>query len=337
MKGCITMSQKGFDVVALGELLVDFTECGASTQGNGLFEACPGGAPCNMLAMLRKVGKNCAFIGKVGNDMFGRLLRDVILESGINADNLIMDDDVPTTLAFVRTFPNGDRDFSFYRKPGADMMLTEAELPLETIRNTRIFHFGTLSMTHPGVRGATVRAVELAKAGGALISFDPNLRPPLWENLEEARKQIAWGLSKCDILKIADNELEFMTGEKDFYKGAAILHAQYPNIRMLNVTAGADGSYSFYGEEEPVYVPSFTLGGTIETTGAGDTFCACVLNFVLENGMTGLTKGNRRDMLRFANAAAYIVTTRKGAIRAMPERSEVETLLAVCKCDVEHG
>lgn len=322
------MGQNCFDVVALGELLIDFTEYGTSSQGNGLFEACPGGAPCNMLAMLRKLGKDCAFIGKVGNDMFGRLLRDVIVDSGINADHLVMDDGVPTTLAFVKTFPNGDRDFSFYRKPGADMMLTEAELPLDTIRNTKIFHFGTLSMTHAGIRAATVRAVELAKESGALISFDPNLRPPLWEDLEQARAQIAWGLARCDILKIADNELEFMTGEKDYEKGAAILRKQYPNIRVLNVTAGADGSYSFYGDGEPVYVPGFTLGGTIETTGAGDTFCASVLSFILENGITGLTPEMRRTMLRFANAAAYIVTTRKGAIRAMPERSEVEALLA---------
>ena len=316
-----------FDVAALGELLIDFTESGKSAQGNGQFEACPGGAPCNVLAMLSKLGKKTAFIGKVGDDMFGHLLRDTIVNAGINADNLVMDAEIPTTLAFVKTFENGDRDFSFYRKPGADMMLTAAELPDQTIENVRIFHFGTLSMTHQGVREATVKAVELAKAAGVLISFDPNLRPPLWADMEEAKKQISWGLEKCDILKIADNELLFMTGEEDFYKGAAILHERYPNIKVLNVTAGADGSYSFYGDEEPVFVPSFKLGGTIETTGAGDTFCASVLNFVLENGIVCLTPEDRKNMLRFANAAAYIVTTRKGAIRSMPERREVEDLL----------
>ena len=319
---------KQYDVVALGELLIDFAQNGTSLQGNNLFEACPGGAPCNVLAMLRKLGKSCAFVGKVGNDMFGKLLKDVITDAGINADALVMDDKIPTTLAFVQTFANGDRDFSFYRKPGADMMLTADELPLDTIANARIFHFGTLSMTHEGVRKATEKAVAAAKEGGALISFDPNLRPPLWENLEDAKEAIAWGLSQCDILKIADNELEFMTGETDFVKGAAILQATYPNIKVLNVTAGADGSYSFYGEEEPVFVPSFKLGGTIETTGAGDTFCASVLNFVLENGIACLTPEDREAMLRFANAAAYIVTTRKGAIRAMPERGEVEAILA---------
>ena len=320
--------EKQFDVVALGELLIDFTKNGVSNQGNGLFEACPGGAPCNVLAMLRKLNKSCAFVGKVGDDMFGALLQHTILEAGINAEHLIMDPKIPTTLAFVQTFPNGDRDFSFYRKPGADMMLTADELPEDTIANARIFHFGTLSMTHEGVRAATVKAVELAKEGGAYVSFDPNLRPPLWEDMEEAKRQIAWGLSQCDILKIADNELEFMTGETDFVKGAAILQKTYPNIKVLNVTAGADGSYSFYSEEEPVFVPSFKLGGTIETTGAGDTFCASVLNYILENGIACLTPEDREAMLRFANGAAYIVTTRKGAIRSMPERSEVEALLA---------
>ena len=318
---------KQYDVVALGELLIDFTQNGTSAQGNNLFEACPGGAPCNVLAMLRKLGKSCAFVGKVGNDMFGKLLKEVITDAGINADALVMDDKIPTTLAFVQTFANGDRDFSFYRKPGADMMLTADELPLDTIANARIFHFGTLSMTHEGVRKATEKAVAAAKEGGALISFDPNLRPPLWEDLEDAKEAIAWGLGQCDILKIADNELEFMTGETDFCKGAAILHQKYPNIKILNVTAGADGSYSFYGEEAPVFVPSCKLGGVIETTGAGDTFCASVLNFVLENGVAMLTKQDRENMLKFANTAAYIVTTRKGAIRAMPEKEQVLELL----------
>ena len=321
------MADKRFDVTALGELLIDFTENGQSGQGNTLFEANPGGAPCNVLAMLKKLGRSCAFVGKVGEDMFGQLLRDVAAEAGICMDYLIFDKDARTTLAFVKTFENGDRDFSFYRNPGADMMLTEDELPLDAIASSRIFHFGTLSMTHEGVRRATVKAVDCAKAGGALISFDPNLRPPLWGSLDEAKKQIMYGLTHCDILKIADNELEFMTGETDFDKGAAILRTEYPDIKLLNVTAGAEGSYSYY-EGERVFVPACTLGGTIETTGAGDTFCACVLNFVLEHGTENLTEADLTDMLRFANAAAYLVTTRKGAIRSMPEQAEVEALMS---------
>ena len=317
---------KRYDVVALGELLIDFTENGTSAQGNPVFEANPGGAPCNVLAMLRKLDRRCAFVGKVGNDMFGHLLRQVAQDAGICMDALLMDDAVRTTLAFVKTDEHGDRDFSFYRNPGADMMLTEDELPMDMIRDTRIFHFGSLSMTHEGVRRATEKAVSIAKGSGALISFDPNLRPPLWSSMEEARERIAWGLSQCDILKIADNELEFMTGETDFTAGAAMLREQYPNIRLLNVTAGADGSCSFY-DGGAVFVPAFRLGGTIETTGAGDTFCACVLNFVLENGLEDLSEQQLTAMLRFANAAAYLVTTRKGAIRSMPERAQVEEIL----------
>ena len=318
---------KRFDVLALGELLIDFTENGQSEQGNPLLEANPGGAPCNVLAMLQKLGKRTAFVGKVGKDMFGTQLRQAAEDAGICMDYLLEDEAVHTTLAFVKTFPNGDRDFSFYREPGADMMLRGDELPPEALQNARIFHFGTLSMTHPEVRFATRKAVTLAKEAEALISFDPNLRPPLWHDLEEAREQIAWGLSRCDILKIADNELEFMTGETDFDRGAAALKRLYPNIRLLNVTAGADGSYSYYGDKR-VFVPSFRLGGTIETTGAGDTFCACVLNFVLENGIEKLGEKQLTDMLRFANAAAYLVTTKKGAIRSMPEREQVLAILA---------
>ena len=318
---------KKYDVVALGELLIDFTDNGLSGQGNPVFEANPGGAPCNVLAMLRKLGYGAAFIGKVGADGFGKQLAQVLKETGIETAGLRWDEYVHTTLAVVHTLPGGDRDFSFYRNPGADMMLTEDELPLDMIENCRIFHFGTLSMTHEGVRKATLKAIEVAKRNGALISFDPNLRPPLWESLDAAAEQIHVGLGLCDILKIADNEIEFMTGEADFDKGAAILQERYPNIKILNVTAGADGSYS-YSCGHRVFVPSFRLGGTIETTGAGDTFCASVLGFVLENGVENLTEAQLAEMLRFANAAAYLVTTKKGAIRSMPEKAAVEAILA---------
>ena len=315
-----------FDLVALGEMLIDFTENGVSPQGNTLFEANPGGAPCNVLAMAKKLGKTCAFVGKVGDDMFGSLLRSVGEEAGIDMRGLLTDKSARTTLAFVKTLPGGDRDFSFYRNPGADMMLREDELPTELISGAGIFHFGTLSMTHEGVRAATKRALKLARQGGALISFDPNLRPPLWESLDDARAQIDWGLHSSDIVKIADNELEFMTGQTDFDAGAAILRQRHPNIKLLNVTAGAGGSYSYY-EDKRVFAPAFTLGGTIETTGAGDCFCACVLNFVLERGLTGLTEGDLTKMLRFANAAAYLVTTKKGAIRSMPAPAEINAII----------
>ena len=317
--------EKRFDVTALGELLIDFTENGESGQGNPLFEANPGGAPCNVLAMLCKLGRSTAFVGKVGDDMFGHRLRDVARGVGINVSGLLLDKAAHTTLAFVKTYENGDRDFSFYRDPGADMLLREDELPEDILRGARIFHFGTLSMTHEGVREATKKALRLARESGALISFDPNLRPPLWPSLDAAREQIEWGLGQCDILKIADNELEFITGESDLIRGAAALQAGYPNIRVLNATAGDRGSLSVWPGGR-VFVPAFRLGGTIETTGAGDTFCACVLDYVLTHGADGLGEAERREMLRFANAAAYLVTTRKGAIRSMPERIQIEEI-----------
>ena len=319
--------EKRFDVVALGELLIDFTQNGLSEQGNPLFEANPGGAPCNVLAMLQKLGRRTAFIGKVGKDGFGDQLRQVAAETGIDLRALRADEQVHTTLAIVHTKPGGDRDFSFYREPGADMMLREEELDHELLNSCRIFHFGTLSMTHPGVRAATKAAVAAARAAGALISFDPNLRPPLWAGLDQAREQIAWGLGQCDVLKISDNEVEFFTGETDYPVGAKKLMEQFPGIRLLNVTCGADGSFSFCSGSQ-VYVPSFKLGGTIETTGAGDTFCACVLHDVLKNGVDARSPESLTGMLRFANAAAYLVTTKKGAIRSMPEPADVEAILA---------
>ncbi len=315
-----------FDVVALGELLIDFTLSRDSAQGNPLFEANPGGAPCNVLAMLTKLGRKCAFVGKVGDDMFGRQLRQALNESGICADALITDAQAHTTLAFVKTAPNGDRDFSFYRDPGADMLLTEQELPKVLLSRTKIFHFGSLSMTHEGIRRATKAAVALAKAAGALISFDPNLRPPLWADLSEAREQIAYGLSVCDVLKIADNELQFMTGENDPERGARRLQAAYPNIRLLNVTCGAQGSHACCGALHAEQA-AFLLGGTVDTTGAGDTFCACILHFLLTHTLDALTQDELRQMLRFANAAAYLVTTKKGALRSMPSTAQISALL----------
>ena len=311
-----------YDVVALGELLIDFTENGVSAQGNPIFEANPGGAPCNVLAMLQKLGRKTAFIGKVGDDAFGRTLRQTGLDAGIDMTGLAADERVHTTLAFVQTAPDGDRDFSFYRDPGADMMLAPAEVLDGLIEDAKIFHFGTLSLTDEPVRSATVKAVALARKAGAVISFDPNLRPPLWRDMFVAKAMIAWGLAQAEVVKIADNELEFMTGLTDFDAGAAMLLAEHPNIRLLNVTAGADGSYAYAGGHK-AFVPAYRLGGTIETTGAGDTFCACVLNYVLDHGLKGLGVDELTEMLRFANAAAYLVTTKKGAIRAMPDREQV--------------
>lgn len=315
-----------YDVAALGELLVDMTQYGVSEQGHALFEADPGGAPANVLAMLARLGKRCAFLGKVGRDSFGDMLERTLRDAGIDVSGLRRDPEVPTTLALVHTLPDGDRDFSFYRSPGADTRLRADELELRMLRACRIFHFGTLSLTDEPCRSATAAAVREAKAAGALLSFDPNLRAPLWPSPEAAREQIAWGLARCDILKIADDELLFMTGETDPDRGAAVLRARFPDIRLLCVTAGAGGSYAWY-EDLRVFEPACTLGGVIETTGAGDAFCACVLNDVLERGLEGLSAARLSEMLRFANAAAYLVTTKKGALCSMPSPGEIDALL----------
>ena len=312
---------KKYDVIALGELLIDFTQNGLSEQGNGLFEANPGGAPCNVLSMLNNLGKKTSFIGKVGNDQFGKTLKKALEELGIGTENLLMDNEVHTTLALVHTFADGDRDFSFYRNPGADMMLTVDELNLDLVRDTRIFHFGTLSMTHDGIRATTKKAVETAKEAGALISFDPNLREPLWDSLDNAKEQVRWGLGKCDVLKISDNEIQWLTGEEDFTAGVKKIREEFP-IPWILVSMGRDGSRAYYGDHY-VEVAPFLQENTIETTGAGDTFCACVLNYVLEHDLEALTDEQLKEMLTFANAAASIITTRKGALRVMPTREEV--------------
>ena len=315
------MGNKTFDVTALGELLIDFTESGTSTQGNPVLEANPGGAPCNVLAMLEKLGKKAAFIGKVGNDMFGTQLKNAVEEVNIDTRNLVIDKEVHTTLAFVHTYPDGDRDFSFYRNPGADMMLTRDEVQEDLIRDSRIFHFGTLSSTHESVREATRYALDVAKEAGCIVSFDPNLRPPLWKSLEDARAEIEYGLGKCDILKISDNEVEFLFGTTDYDKGAALLKEKY-NIPLILITIGKDGSRAYYKDLRVEAAP-FLQEHTIETTGAGDTFCASSLNYILEHGLDNLTAENLKELLTFANAAASLITTRKGALRVMPAKEEV--------------
>ena len=315
-----------FDVTALGELLVDFTESGVSPQGNPLLEANPGGAPCNVLAMLAGLGRRTAFVGKVGDDSFGRSLRQTVSQLGIDTRGLLADRRVPTTLAFVHRTPDGDRDFTFCRSPGADMMLRAEEVPEDLIAASRVFHFGSLSMTHAGVREATKLALQYAKKHGCAVSFDPNLRPPLWDDLGDARAQIAFGMTQCDVLKIADDELRWFTGREDLDAAAAALRDAY-GIPLVLLSRGRDGSTAFFRDLR-ADAPAFLLDGTVDTTGAGDCFCACALHFVLEHGLEAMTEDSLRELLRFANAAAAIVTTRKGALRVMPAPAEIGALLA---------
>lgn len=290
-----------------------------------MLEANPGGAPCNVLAMLNKLGKKTAFIGKIGNDSFGRQLADAVSKSGIDISGLAADNSVHTTLAFVHTLSGGEREFSFYRNPGADMMLKKSEVKEDIIKSAKLFHFGTLSLTHDSVREATRFAVDTAKQNGLLISFDPNLREPLWSSLDEAKRQIEYGLSKCDILKISDNELEFMTETSDSEKGAKLLREKY-NIPIIFVTMGKEGSLVYY-KHMLVFEETFSDVKPIEKTGAGDTFTACAINYILDNGLENLSESDLRELLIFANAAASIITTRKGALNSMPELEEIQALI----------
>lgn len=321
--------EKTIDVVALGELLIDMTNNGVSAQGNSMFEANPGGAPCNVLAMLKRFGHSVGFIGKVGDDMFGRKLKGTLEEVGIMTDNLKMDKDVHTTLAFVETFPDGDRDFSFYRNPGADMMLRKDEIDPKTIANTKIFHFGTLSMTHEMPREATIFALEEAKKNGAVITFDPNLREPLWNSLDEAKEQILKGMEYCDYLKISDNEIQWLTGEEDFTAGVHKIREKF-NIPLITVSMGKDGSRAYYkpeGKDEVIVeVAPFLSDETIETTGAGDTFCGTVIHYLLQYGIDNLDEQRLKEMLTTANAAASLITRVKGALRVMPQLDDVKAL-----------
>ncbi len=314
-----------YDVTALGELLIDLTQNGFSEQGNPILEANPGGAPCNVLACLAKFGHKTAFLGKVGRDGFGQQLCRAVEEVGIDSQGLCWEETVPTTLAVVHTKEDGDRDFSFYRKPGADVLLTREEVREELIRQSRIFHFGTLSMTAEPCRSATYAAIAMAEEAGCLRSFDPNLRPPLWESLDHARIQMEYGLNHCDILKISDNEILWLSGQADYDSAVAWLRSRY-EIPLILLTLGKDGCRAYCGDVRADQ-PGFRVN-TIETTGAGDTFLGAMLHQILEAGWREYSEAELNTMLRFANAAAALVTTKKGALRSMPEKAEVEALLS---------
>lgn len=315
-----------FDITAIGELLIDMAQSGMSDIGSPIFEANPGGAPCNVLAMLNKLGRSTAFIGKVGDDIFGKKLKNIVESSGTDIGGLVFDENVRTTLAFVETDEYGDRNFSFYRAPGADMMLREDEVNIDIIKQSRVLHFGTLSMTHDGVEKATVKAIKTAEDSGLLLSFDPNLRPPLWDSMNRAKQKIDYGCSVSDIVKIETDELRFLTGCDDTDKAVDIFRTRYPNVALLTVTAGRNGSRAYY---KNIYAEAQTFLNvkTIDTTGAGDTFCACCIDWFLNNGGKESEEAELKNMLVFANAAASLVTCKKGALLSMPEISDINNLI----------
>ncbi|MGI6694292.1 MAG: PfkB family carbohydrate kinase [Limnochordia bacterium] len=315
-----------YDVVALGELLIDFTPAGKSENGNPLFECNPGGAPANVLACLAQLGKKTAFVGKVGDDEFGRFLREVLVARGIATQGLILDAEESTTLAFVHLHADGDRSFSFYRKPGADTRLRPEEVDRSQL-DAAIFHFGSLSLTHEPARSATLTALRWAKEKGMLISYDPNLRPPLWPSLEEAKRQILAVMDQADIVKISHEELEFLMGSGDLAGASAQLCREF-GLTLLLVTLGKDGCY-FRAGELAGFVPGFKVQA-VDTTGAGDAFLGGLLFEVLrrDKGPKEWTSEELAESVRFANAVGALAVTRKGGIPAMPSLAQVEEFMS---------
>lgn len=316
-----------YDIVALGELLIDFSPIGTSEQGSFQFEANPGGAPCNVLAAVRRLGHSAAFIGKVGQDIFGTYLKETLEKTQIDVSGLIMTPEYFTTLAFVTLDQEGNRDFSFSRKNSADVMLREDEIPLKLIRECRVFHCGTLSFTDSTCRAATIKALETARESGIAVSVDPNLREPLWPNLEDAKEAIETVLSYADIVKISDYELSFLYGSDDILSNAARLREKY-QPRILFVTCGKDGAYLFCGDLVLQH-PCFDRVKTIDTTGAGDSFCGTALSKLLDYGLEPekMSRAQCEELLRYASAAASLTTAKRGAITAMPTDSEIQELL----------
>ena len=316
-------NQREYDVIALGELLVDFNALHSNDFDSVVYESNPGGAPCNVLAMLSNLQKRTAFIGKVGDDFLGHALQQRIVRMGISTEGLSKDKK-RTTLAFLNDSKTYPHQYLFYRNRTADMNLDEGDVDADMLSRTRIFHFGSLSFTHKRCRKATRKAIKAAKSKHRLISFDPNYRPVLWPGEEEARKWMLYGCSVCDILKVEASELAFITQQTTIQNGVDFLQKHY-SISLILVTSGEAGSQAFMGNRK-VYQEAFLTNRTIDTTGAGDTFLGCCLAYILEQGME-LSDHQLQEMLFRANAAASLETTRKGAIRAMPTQAELEDYL----------
>ena len=317
-------NQREYDVIALGELLVDFNALHSNDFDSVVYESNPGGAPCNVLAMLSNLQKRTAFIGKVGDDFLGHALQQRIVRMGISTEGLSKDKKRNTTLAFLKDSKTYPHQYLFYRNRTADMNLDEGDVDADMLSRTRIFHFGSLSFTHKRCRKATRKAIKAAKSKHRLISFDPNYRPVLWPGEEEARKWMLYGCSVCDILKVEASELAFITQQTTIQNGVDFLQKHY-SISLILVTSGEAGSQAFMGNRK-VYQEAFLTNRTIDTTGAGDTFLGCCLAYILEQGME-LSDHQLQEMLFRANAAASLETTRKGAIRAMPTQAELEDYL----------
>ena len=312
------------DVVALGELLIDFACLTTDAEGYPTMAAHPGGAPANFLAALTKFGAKTALIGKVGTDAFGKMLLGTLEQAGISTQGMISTDDVFTTLAFVTFDEQGDRAFSFSRKPGADTCLRFEEIDLSLIDQAKIFHFGTLSLTDEPARTATQKCVAYAKEKGKLITYDPNLRKPLWKDLAVAKEQLIWGLNQADVVKISDEEVEFLFG-LGVQEGAQYILDNFP-VKLVFVTCGPDGCW-FQNKKAQGHVPSLKNIKVIDTCGAGDIFGGSVVWKLLQMGASPeeLEEAQLREAVTFACTSAGLSTTKSGGISSVPE---YETVLA---------
>lgn len=314
--------RKVYDVTALGEILIDFTPCGKSDARQRLFEQNPGGAPANVLTALSRFGRKTAFIGKVGKDMHGSFLKEVLAENGISTEGVVESEDAFTTLAFVALSDTGERSFSFARKPGADTCLMENEVKKELISECRIFHIGSLSLTAEPVRTTTFKALEMAKESGCMISYDPNYRAPLWNSKEDAIREMRSVLPYVDVMKLSDEETELLTDISDA-EGAAKKLLEY-GIALVVVTLGAKGAW-IATKEGCAYVPAYSAD-VVDTTGAGDAFWGGFLHKLLESEKAAdvITLEEAREFTKFGNAVASLCVEKRGAIPAMPTLAEVE-------------
>ena len=315
-----------YDVAALGELLIDFTCLSTDADGYPTMAAHPGGAPANYLAALTKFGAKTAMIGKVGSDAFGRLLIKTLKGTGIDTRGMLVSDDVFTTLAFVTLDDSGDREFSFARKPGADTQLRFDEIDLSVIDASKVLHFGTLSMTNEPARDATYKAVEYAAGHGKLISFDPNLRKPLWDDLDEAKRQMLWGLRHADIVKISDEETEFLFSLAPEEAAKHIIDSF--GVRLVYVTCGAEGCF-YRTNTASGFVKALNGIAVKDTTGAGDIFGGSAMYGLLRAGGVPekLTAEELENIVSFACASAGLSTTKAGGISSVPELGEVEAAM----------
>ena len=308
------------DILTIGEILIDLTQTGRDEKGIPQFAANPGGAPANLAVAAAKLGAQTAFIGKVGDDAFGRYLTEVLRENGVDASGVAVDETYPTTMAVVSVDARGERDFSFYRSANADVMLSADDIPDAALRQAKLVHFGSVSLTADPSRSATLDAVRRAKGMGKTITYDPNYRANLWPDADTAVAQMKAPLGLVDILKLSDEELPLLTGTTDCAAGTAALAEQ--GVKLIFVTLGPDGVFYRLGEKTG-HVPGVrcTVG---DTNGAGDTFFGAALSRLCKEDLAALTPETLEPILAFANKAASITTSRHGAIPAMPTLAEVE-------------